>query len=240
MKILGFQKTTLLDYPQHIASIIFTGGCNFACPYCHNSELIHPFKDTPTIPEEEVLMHLGKQKGKIEGLVISGGEPTLQQDLLEFCKKIKALGMLIKLDTNGTNHELLSQLIDEKLVDYIAMDAKQPAALLHKVLPQNTPEAVITKHTDSYKKCIELLKNASNDVDYEIRTTVVSDLFDSDLAETMASELSGVKRLYLQPFVDSDSVLLPGLHAPDEDEMKLYQSIFKRHIEAVEIRGMDI
>ncbi|MCR5098367.1 MAG: anaerobic ribonucleoside-triphosphate reductase activating protein [Lachnospiraceae bacterium] len=240
MKILGFQKTTLLDYPEHIASIVFTGGCNFACPYCHNSELIRPSHKTPEIPEEEVLTHLKEKKGKIEGLVITGGEPTLQEDLYDFCKKVKELGMLIKLDTNGTNFELVSRLVDEHLLDYIALDAKMPAGLYKDVMPKKTTDTSIKKYTDSYVKCLEFLKKAPAHIDYEVRTTIVPDLLDTNSAEAMSRELSGIKKLYIQPFVNSDSVLVFGLREPTEHEMKYYRNVFRKHVKYVEIRGMDL
>ena len=240
MKILGFQKTTLLDYPEHIASIIFTGGCNFACPYCHNSSLIRPSSKTPEIPEEEVFDHLRSHKGKIEGLVISGGEPTIHEDLPGFCEKVKELGMLVKLDTNGTNYEMLSKLIESKLVDYVALDAKMPSSLYKQVMPKKTTEATAKKYIDSYKKSLELLKKAPDSIDYEIRTTVVMDLFDSNTMEALSRELSGVKKVYLQPFKSSDSVLVYGLKEPSDHEMTYYRGVMKRHVKKVEIRGADL
>ena len=238
MKILGFQKTTLLDYPEHIASIVFTGGCNFYCPYCHNSELIHPKADAPLVSEEEILSHLTAQKGKIEGLVISGGEPTLQPDLAEFCKKIKDLGLLVKLDTNGTAPEILAKLIDEQLIDYVAMDAKMPSALYSIIMPKDAPEEVTKKHTDAYKKSLALLKSAPGNIDYEIRTTVVGDFFDTDIVTALGHELSGVRRLFLQPFKNGDTVPVSGLREPSAQEMESYKDILSEFIPQVELRGM--
>ena len=238
MKILGFQKTTLLDYPEHIASIIFTGGCNFDCPYCHNSSLIHPAPDAKCISEEEILSHLVAQKGKIEGLVISGGEPTLQPDLAEFCKKVKETGKLVKLDTNGTDPEKLSELMEAHLVDYIAMDAKMPSALYNIIMPRDSSEQIIRKNVDAYKKSLELLKSAPGHIDYEIRTTVVGDLFDPDIVTALGRELSGVKRLFLQPFKDGDTVPVSGLREPTADEMESYRDILREFVPEVALRGM--
>ncbi len=240
MRILGFQKTTLLDYPEHIASIIFTGGCNFECAYCHNSGLIRPSHKTPEIPEQEVLDHLASMKGKLEGLVISGGEPTLHEDLPDFCKNVKDLGMLVKLDTNGTNVDMVSQLIDDHLVDFIALDAKLPSDIYYKVMPKKTTEPTIKKYTNSYKACLKLLKEAPSHIDYEIRTTVVMDFFDSNTTEALSRELSGVKKVVMQPYRYTDSVLVFGLTEPTDHDMTYLRNIMRRHVKNVEIRGMDL
>ena len=125
MRIAGFQKLTLLDFPNRVACIIFTQGCNYKCPYCHNSGLLG-HKDIELIDENEIFSYLNKRKGVIDGLVISGGEPTIQKDLLIFMKRVKDLGFQIKLDTNGSNPDVVEEIIRENLVDYIAMDIKTP------------------------------------------------------------------------------------------------------------------
>ncbi len=128
MRIVGLMKTTLLDYPGKVASTVFTGGCNFRCPYCHNGDLVLKHTDMDTYSHEEIFKHLKKRKKTLNGVCITGGEPTLQKDLPEFIAKIKALDLLVKLDTNGTNPDMLSKLIDEKLVDYVAIGTAKVAS----------------------------------------------------------------------------------------------------------------
>ena len=197
MLILGFQKTTLLDYPGKLASIVFTGGCNLFCPYCQNSELAFNFRpdQIPVISEDEVLDHLEKRRNMLEGLVITGGEPTLQKDLPDFIQKVRSLGLLIKLDTNGTNPSLLKELLDEGLLDYVAMDIKQsiekyPAAC--GLAFNGNTDILLTKVTESIKLLL------SCGIDYEFRTTVVKELFEKEDLSKIASMIKGSKSYYLQ------------------------------------------
>ena len=249
MKILGFQKTTLLDYPGHIASMIFTAGCNLRCPYCQNSELIGGASGAATGPdaafsglsvtsEEEVLSHLKARSGRIEGLVITGGEPTLQPDLADFCRHVKELSMLVKLDTNGTNPDVLRTLLDAGLLDYVAMDAKLPAAAYDLLLPKNTSDKAKEDIITSVRESMEILRNS--DVDYEMRTTVTDEFFDEDMVTLLGREFAGVKRLYLQPYRDSENVLMPGLHTPSDEKLLEYRDILSQTIPVVEIRGADL
>ena len=242
MKILGFQKTTLLDYPGHIASMIFTAGCNLRCPYCQNSELIGgadaASSGLSVTSEEEVLSHLKARSGRIEGLVITGGEPTLQPDLADFCRHVKELSMLVKLDTNGTNPDVLQTLLDAGLLDYVAMDAKLPTAAYDLLLQKNTSDNAKEDIISSVKKSIEILRNS--DVDYEMRTTVTDEFFDEDMVTLLGREFAGVKRLYLQPYRDSENVLMPGLHTPSDEKLLNYRDILSQTIPVVEIRGVDL
>jgi len=185
----GVQKLTLLDYPGKIACTLFTFGCNFRCPYCHNPELV--FNDgTPEIPEEKILSFLEARVGFLEGVCITGGEPTLHDDLPEFIKKVKSFGFFVKLDTNGTNPKMVKELIDKKLVDYIAMDIKAP---LEKY------DNVVRVKADK-KKIDESVKIIKSFPEYEFRTTILPDLLSKQDMIAIAKWLNGAKRFFIQQF----------------------------------------
>ena len=180
MRIGGLQKISFIDYPQKTAAIIFTQGCNFRCGYCHNPELIYPQLYQIPIFEEEVFAFLETRKGKLDGVVITGGEPTLQPDLISFMEKVKDMGFLIKLDSNGSNPDVLKKVIDMKLVDYIAMDIKAPFDKYNLVCGVNV-------NLDNIKKSIELIKNSG--IDFQFRTTYdKTKLVDNDI-QTMTTFL---------------------------------------------------
>ena len=189
MKIGGLQKTSLLDYPNAISAIIWTAGCNFRCPFCYNRDLV--FGQIETIPEEEVLSFLEKRKGLLEGFVISGGEPLMQKDIVQFAEKVKKLGYIIKIDTNGMYPNKLRELIDKKLVDYIAMDIKAP---------KNKYDNLSGVKTDIKKieKSIEIIRNSS--LDYEFKTTFAPNLLTKEDIISIAKWLEGSRRFYLQQF----------------------------------------
>jgi len=189
MRIGGFQKTSLLDYPDCISAIIWTIGCNFRCPFCYNKNLV--LGKVEPISEDEVLSFLKKRKGLLEGLVISGGEPLLHDDIADFVKKVKTLGYLIKIDTNGTFPERLKELIDNKLVDYISMDVKAPKNKYNKLTEIKTD---LTKIEQS----IDIVKN--NATDYEFKTTFVPDLLKKEDIVEIAKWLEGAEKFYLQQF----------------------------------------
>lgn len=189
MKIGGFQKTSLLDYPEEVSAIIWTVGCNFNCPFCYNKDLVKG--NITEISEDEVISFLDKRKKMLDGLVISGGEPFLQKDLKSFCKKVKKLGYLVKIDTNGTFPDKLKELIDEKLVNYIAMDIKAPAKNYEKLAGKKTDMKKI-------KKSIKIIQDSG--VDYEFKTTFVPELLKKEDIVEIAKELKGSKKYYLQQF----------------------------------------
>jgi len=195
MKICGLQKTTLIDYPGHVACTVFTAGCNFRCPWCYSKELVLPelIVQQPQIPEEEILEFLRTKQGLLEGAVICGGEPTLHPDLSEFCQKIKDLGFLVKLDTNGSNPKMLKELIDRKLIDYVAMDIKLPkeryAMLFADIDRGSTPVNLtgvepLSMSADDIETSIKILKNSA--VDFEFRTTCAPTIHTPDDFEIMA------------------------------------------------------
>ena len=183
MRIAGFQKLTLLDFPGKLSCILFTQGCNFKCPYCQNSGLICQ-KNEELISEEEIFSYLNKRKGVIDGVVISGGEPTVQSDLEFFIKKIKDMGYLVKLDTNGTNPDLIQRLIDKGLVDYIAMDIKN-------VLPLYVDVASVNASVEKLKRSIEIIKSSS--IDHEFRTTIIKNIHDIDKIKEICNYVDGDK-----------------------------------------------
>lgn len=190
MIIAGIQKTTLIDYPSKIAATVFLSGCNFKCPWCYSSELVLPekIKKQPRISKEEFFSFLNQRKGLLDAIVLCGGEPTINKDLPDFVKEIKKLGFLVKLDTNGSNPKMLKQLIDEKLIDYIAMDIKLPKERYSEVF----------LNIDDIQKSIDILKK--DDIEYEFRSTVLPRVHTKKDILSMAKWISGAKKYYLQNF----------------------------------------
>lgn len=205
MQISGVQKFTLLDFPSHIACIVFTPGCNFRCSYCYNSNFVIPEKIEKIkdifIPESIFFNFLKTRIGFLDGVVVSGGEPTLQTDLIEFIKRIRELGYIVKLDTNGTNFNVVEKIIKEKLVEYIAMDIKAPIEKYKEVTG-------VSVDTDCILKIVDLIKNSG--IDYEFRTTVVKEQLSIEDLKSIANFLSGSKKYYLQKFRNNTEVLDPN------------------------------
>ncbi len=189
MKFGGFQKTSLLDYPDQISAIAWTIGCNFNCPFCYNPQLVKG--SVEQISEDEILSFLKKRKGMLDGLSISGGEPLLQEDIVDFTKKVKKLGYLVKIDTNGMFPERLKDLIDRKLVDYVSMDVKAPKGKYKQLSGVKTPISKI-------EKSVNIIKNSAPD--YEFKTTFVPDILKKEDIIKIAKWLEGSKRYYLQQF----------------------------------------
>lgn len=209
MIIDGFQKVSLLDYPGLISCIIFTRGCNYNCSYCQNSLLINYNNSSGLVLEEEIITYLKKRKGIIEGIVISGGEPTLQKGLIDFIKKIKELDVKVKLDTNGSNPRLLQYLIEEKLIDYVAMDIKNDLDNYYKITCCHV-------NTNLIKESIDILKQ--NKIDYEFRTTIIKEYHKLENINKIIS-LIGESKYYLQNFVDSNYVRDKNLHGFSDEEL---------------------
>ena len=199
MRIVGLMKTTLLDYPGKVASTIFTGGCNFRCPYCHNGDLVLNHTTMEPYSEEEIFSHLNKRKNILNGVCITGGEPTLQSELPEFIRKVKTLNLLVKLDTNGTNPAMLSSLLNEGLLDYVAMDIKHCKSKYNDVACMNPLDL------QSIEDSVEILKNSS--IDYEFRTTVTRELHKMEDFQEIGKWIEGSKAYYLQPYKESEQVI---------------------------------
>lgn len=227
MEFVAINKLTLLDYPEKVACVLYMQGCNFKCPFCHNGLTLVAAQEEE-IPFEDVLAFLKKRQGILDGVVISGGEPTLMKDLKDKIKKIKELGYAVKLDTNGTNPDMMLDLINEGLIDYVAMDIKNS---LDKY--DVTSGAKVNK--EKILRSIEILK--SDVIDYEFRTTLIQEYHDKDEIRKMADLLDGAKRLYLQQFKISDGVINKNLHPIDEGLANKFVDILKKNILEVELRG---
>ncbi|MBP3446622.1 MAG: anaerobic ribonucleoside-triphosphate reductase activating protein [Clostridia bacterium] len=211
MKICGFQKMTMLDYPGKVACTVFTGGCNFRCPFCHNALLVTEIDEDNLWEESEIIEYLYKRKGIIDGVCITGGEPLMQKDIAEFIGKVRETGLPVKLDTNGSYPDKLKALVADGLVDYVAMDIKNSKAKYP--LTVGIPGYDISKIEES----VEFL--LSDAVDYEFRTTVVKELHTADDIAEIADWIAGAKRYFLQGFVDSGSLIGENLSAYRPQEM---------------------
>lgn len=225
--IAGFQKTTLLDYPEKIACIVFTQGCNFKCGYCHNPELFE--KKEPVITLPALFEFLKSRTGKLDGVVITGGEPTLQKELKDFIKEIKSLDFLVKLDTNGTNPDIIEELLKEKLIDYIAMDIKAPIEKYPDITNTNV-------NKDQIQRSINIILNSK--IDYEFRTTAVREQLDIEDFKQIGTLISGAKRYYIQKFVP-DKILDKSFKnntSLDETDFKTIKNLLKEDIEVIELR----
>lgn len=231
MKIYGLNKTTLLDYPGKVAATIFLGGCNFRCPFCQNSSLVLNPSAQPEIPVKEVLSFLKKRKGILDGVCITGGEPTLSPDLPELLREIRTLGYPIKLDTNGTHPDLLKTLTEQNLIQMTAVDIK--------ACPDNYPAlcGLVHPELDAVKETVEFLKNGT--LDYEFRTTVIRELHSEKDFIEIGQWLTGAKAYYLQAYRDSEEVLQPGFSSYTRKELEHFREILKRTIPLVELRGID-
>lgn len=234
MLISGIQKFTLLDFPEKIACIIFTGGCNYRCGFCHNPEFVLPEKlakiSKNFIQEGAVLNFLEQRRGLLQGVVITGGEPTIMPDLENFIVKVRDLGFAVKLDSNGNRPEVLQSLIAKGLVDYIAMDFKTS-------LPEY--QALVGKWADEKKilESIDILKEGK--VEYEFRTTLIREVHTPPILQAMSKTMSGAKRLYLQAF-RSGITLDPAFkdfHSFTADEMEDIAKLFRENVEEVFVRG---
>lgn len=230
MNISGFQKMTLLDYPGKVACTLFTAGCNFRCPFCHNASLVTHIDNEINFSEREVLTYLEKRKGLIDGVCITGGEPLLQPDIAEFIGKIKELGYAVKLDTNGSFPEKLAELVNASLVDYVAMDIKNSKQKYAET--SGIPNLKI----DDIEKSVAFLME--NRVDFEFRTTVVKQFHtEQDIAD-IAEWIKGAPRYFLQNFVDSGDLISDSLSAVTPSVLCNMQQIAARFVGNTEIRGI--
>lgn len=229
MEICGLQKLTLLDYPEKVACTVFTGGCNFRCPFCHNGDLVTG-KAEAAISTEEFFRFLKKRQGILDGVCITGGEPLLQPDLEAFIREIRSLGYSVKLDTNGSMPDRLEDLAEKGLLDYVAMDLK------------NSPEHYGTTigiegyDTGEVDRSIRFLMEG--DVPCEFRTTVVREFHQRTDFEAMGQWIRGAERYYLQQFVDSGHLLSPGLHAYDKKILEQALEIVKKYVKTAFLRGV--
>jgi pyruvate formate lyase activating enzyme len=230
MKFHGLIKSTLVDYPDKLACTLFTGGCNLRCPFCHNSDLVLNPESQPYLSDEEVTKFLEGRKRYMDGVCITGGEPLLQAGIAEFCKYLKSLGYLVKLDTNGAFPEKLKTLLDLNLIDYVAMDVKNTKEEYARTVGYS--EISI----EPFEKSIEIIKNSG--IEHEFRTTVVKEFHAVENLIEIAKWIGRDQKYYLQTFSDKGSNIQSGLHGYSADEEKAMQIQLKNHIDFVEIRGL--
>lgn len=215
MIIQGLQKLTVLDFPGQVACIVFTAGCSFRCPFCHNATLVKAEGDN--ISEEEVLAYLKKRQGILDGVVITGGEPTIQKGLKEFIIKIKNLGYKVKLDTNGYHPEVLEDLLNDALVDYVAMDIKNSKDKYAVTVGLQNIDIL------RIERSVELLKNCN--IPYEFRTTTMEELHSEEDIKSIAEWLKGAKKYFLQSFKDSGDILCGTFTPLDDAKMQDFKQI---------------
>ncbi len=230
MNIQGFQKLTLLDYPGKMACTLFTAGCNLRCPFCHNSRLVLTPQKQSEFSVDEILAFLKKRQGILDGVVISGGEPLLQNDITDFIKQVKELGYSVKLDTNGTFPEKLRELVESGLVDYVAMDVKNSPELYAETI------GISSYDISKIKESINFLLEGT--VDYEFRTTVVREFHSVFGMNGLGEMIKGAKRHFIQGFIDSGEVIGFGLNPVPKEEMESMKNIMLNYVESCELRGV--
>ncbi len=229
MVICGIQKLTLLDYPGKVACTIFTGGCNFRCPFCHNADLVTG-KPEVTVTGEEIFRFLRKRQGLLDGVCISGGEPLLQSDLEDFIRGVRSLGYSVKLDTNGSMPDKLESLAEKGLLDYVAMDLKNAPEHYGRTIGAETYDV------GNIDRSIRFLMGG--EIPYEFRTTVVREFHQKADFEEMGRWIEGADQYFLQQFMDSGHVIAPGLHAYDEKILFQALEIVKKYVKTAQIRGL--
>lgn len=230
MQFSGFQKLTLLDFPGYVACTLFTAGCNFRCPFCHNASLVTHIDNSNSYSEEEILSYLKKRASVLDGVCITGGEPLMHKELPDFIAKVKTLGYRVKLDTNGSYPDSLAALIDSGNIDYVAMDIK------------NAPDKYLLTADCSeqdfadVKKSVELLKQKK--IDFEFRTTVVKEYHTVDDIKKISQWIVGADKYFLQNFMDSGDLIKNNLSAVAPETLDLMRLAAKGEIPNVEIRGI--
>ncbi len=231
MKIYGLQKMTLLDYPGKIAATVFTAGCNFRCPWCHNASLVLNTKLPALISGADFFTFLEKRRGWLDGVCITGGEPLLQKDLPEFIEKIKNMGFLVKLDTNGSFPAQLKELVNRKLVDYVAMDIKNSPAKYGATIDLTSAKEFLPQIQESISFLLE------NQVEYEFRTTLVREFHSLDDLKEIAHWIQGAEHYYLQNFEDSGDLIQSGFKAFTKEELEEIVFTLNSLLPHVELRN---
>ena len=227
MDFVGIDKFSLLDYDENVSVVLFAPTCNFRCPFCHNGQSV--LENNLAIPFDEILDFLKTRTGLIDAVVVSGGEPTLMNDLIEKIEKIKELGFKIKLDTNGTNPDVLRELLRKNLLNYIAMDIKNSEDKYAETVGVTNP--LLNK----IKESISIIMNSG--IDYEFRTTLVAEYHSKESIEKIGELIKGANKLYLQKFVDREGVIKKGLHPIEEIWALSFKEILLNYVKQVELRG---
>ena len=231
MRISGLQKLAMVDFPGKLAATVFTGGCNLRCPFCHNAPLVNRVAETPELSEEDVLAFLKSRKGLLDGVVLSGGEPLLQHDAADFLKKVRELGFAVKLDTNGCFPQVLADILQQELVDYVAMDIKNCREKYAQTV--GIPGFDITPVEES----VRLLQNSG--INFEFRTTVVKKFHTAADIQAIGKWCQGAPHYFLQQFVDSGDLVGVGCEALDPLEVKAFANLMRPFFDEVGVRGID-
>lgn len=232
MRIYGMEKLSLVDYDGKIATTLFTGSCNYRCAFCHNSPLVLDYKNLPCMEEEEIFSYLKKRQGVLEGVCITGGEPTLEKDLANFIEKIKNLGYSVKLDTNGTNPKMVKSLVQNGLIDYLAMDIKNDRESYAKIIGFDSYD------TKNVEETVEFL--LSGDFPYEFRTTLIKQFHTAENITKIGGWIKGANKYFLQKFKDSDSCIKSNLSPVDGKTVLQFVEILKEFIPNTFTRGYDL
>ncbi len=229
MKIQGLQKLTLLDFPEKVACTVFTAGCNFRCPFCHNASLVVNIPAESEWTEEKFFDFLKKRQGILEGVCVTGGEPLLQAGIEEFIRKIKELGFLVKLDTNGSFPDKLKSLVEKKLIDYVAMDIKNSKE------SYSITAGVDNRYQEAICESVEFLKQKN--LPFEFRTTVVKHFHTEEEFERIGNWISGTDKYYLQKFKNSGDLINGHIQGCDDEEMEKFLLVVKKYVPNAQIRG---
>ncbi len=232
MRIEGIQKLTLLDFPGRVACTVFTPGCDFRCPFCHNADVV--LYGEGLYPEEELFAFLEKRKGKLTGVAITGGEPLMQEDMPRFIRRVREMGFAVKLDTNGSWPERLKTIVKEGLVDYVAVDVKNCREKY--ALTSGLDEAAAAVLLPRVYESIDFLMEGH--VDFEFRTTVVKELHEDEDFLRIGEWLRGDEKFFLQGFVDSGNTIVPGLSKHDKADMERFAKIMRSYIPNTSLRGV--
>ena len=227
MDFVGIDKFSLLDFEDKISCVLFCKPCNFRCPFCHNGTTV--LEAETVIPFEDILEYLESRKGLIDAVVVSGGEPTLMPDLKEKIIVLRKLGFLIKLDTNGTNPEIVKDLYENHLIDYVAMDIKN--SFVKYAMTVGVKNAFLDKISQTIKYLM------TSGIDYEFRTTLIDEFHNEQDMRDIAETIKGAKRLYLQKYVDRESCIAHGFHEVSKEKAERFVDILKGNIEQVALRG---
>lgn len=229
MNVQGYQKLTLLDFPEHVACTVFTGGCNLRCPFCHNASLVLTPRESENL-EQEVLSYLAGRKGILEGVCITGGEPLLQPDLSDFVEQVKNMGFSVKLDTNGSDPDALAALLATEMIDYVAMDIKSAPETYEIAIGKAFP-------VERFQRSAEIIR--ASGIPHEFRTTLVKGIHRPEDMEGIGKWLSGEEKYFLQGFVDSGNLIGSGYEAFSHEEMKEFLNIIRKYVPAAKLRGQE-
>lgn len=229
MNVQGYQKLTLLDFPEHVACTVFTGGCNLRCPFCHNASLVLSPRESANL-EEEVLSYLAGRKGILEGVCVTGGEPLLQPDLSDFVKQVKNMGYSVKLDTNGSDPDALDALLATGMIDYVAMDIKSSPEHYEAAIGKAFP-------IERFQRSAEIIR--SSGILHEFRTTLVKGIHRVEDMDGIGKWLAGEEKYFLQAFVDSGNLLGKGFEAFSAEETREFLQTIRKYIPTAKLRGQE-